>query len=215
MVVHYSYVKRINKCRIKPYWSWRFRQHTNLHTSVSLHLPSCSILPTCLPAARHPSLRSLATDLTQHRRSISPIRVDSIRVWLLTADASICEVKAVFSHRLHTRRLWKVTEETGGAVAPHPPPRLSSATPNCTATQRGGYIYQDWGWVYGYACSGKPHGTISDPPTLDSLTNVTPDYVSPSAWENSHRLHLVLSTGDRCTQPAWVQTWCGSSKAFS
>lgn len=35
------------------------------------------------------------------------------------------------------RRLWKVTEETGGAVPPHPLPRLISASPNCKSKRWG------------------------------------------------------------------------------
>lgn len=85
------------------------------------------------------------------------------------------------------------------------------------STRQRGCINRDWGCVYGYACVWEaPRRYHWPPPAVDFLTNLTQDSVSQSTWrELPKAIRLVPGSRDRCPQPAWVQTGCGSSEAFS
>lgn len=67
-------------------------------------------------------------------------------------------------------------------MVPHPRPRLVSASPNCKSKcwGRAGYTRTEAEFM-AMPALGSPTAQSVTPPTLASLTNVTPDYVSPSA----------------------------------
>lgn len=98
------------------------------------------------------------------------------------------------------------------------PARRISVTAYCRlSTRQRGCINWDWGCVYGYACVWEaPRRYHWPPPAVNFLTNLTQDSVSQSALrELPKAIRLVPGSRDRCPQPAWAQTGCGSSEAFS
>lgn len=107
------------------------------------------ICPSSFPISQlspevSPSRLAPIPAITHRRSDPAPLLNSADPRWqrsCLTAHSRYLHLwgsSSVQSECLH--RLWKVTEETGGAVPPHPRPRLISASPNCKSKRcwRGG-----------------------------------------------------------------------------
>lgn len=141
------------------------------HTSARLHLnstqlklrgPSSNMSPP--PPLLHPSRGP--------RYSFWPTRADSAHVGSSQPIAPVSPLLPGSSARLERRSVSERSQvvkgnrgdRRHGCGGPASRPRQISVTAYCKLQYREqGWIQQDWGCVYGYACVGNACGTIGDP----------------------------------------------------